>query len=154
MKSSSISFCVFFLFLLTLCIFFYRFEVYNLQFKSDGSMRRLSIDGPNIGDWYAVAFISWTDPNNDRIEQQGKAHHRHLLPKNHFFASIISPIELTKAMNDLPNHHDRRNSVYQHFVKDVAILLLITVPIHRVYLFIHNIIHCFNLMELPCQHLE
>lgn len=35
-------------------------------------MRRLSIDGPNIGDWYAVAFISWTDPNNDRIEQQGK----------------------------------------------------------------------------------
>lgn len=43
-----------------------------MQFKSDGSMRRLSIDGPNAGDWYAVAFISWTDPNNDRIEQQGK----------------------------------------------------------------------------------
>lgn len=35
-------------------------------------MRRLSIDGPNTGDWFAVAFISWTDPNNDRIEQQGK----------------------------------------------------------------------------------
>lgn len=49
-----------------------RFEIYNLQFKSDGSMKRLSIDGPNAGDWYAVAFISWTDPNNDRIEQQGK----------------------------------------------------------------------------------
>lgn len=43
-----------------------------MQFKSDGSMKRLSIDGPNTGDWYAVAFISWTDPNNDRIEQQGK----------------------------------------------------------------------------------
>lgn len=51
----------------------YRFEIYNLQFKSDGSMRRLSIDGPNTGDWYAVAFISWTDPNNDRIEQQGES---------------------------------------------------------------------------------
>lgn len=50
-----------------------RFEIYNLQFKSDGSMRRLTIDGPNTGDWYAVAFISWTDPSNDRIEQQGLA---------------------------------------------------------------------------------
>lgn len=35
-------------------------------------MRRLSIDGPHIGDWFAVAFISWTDPKIDRIEQQGK----------------------------------------------------------------------------------
>lgn len=34
-------------------------------------MRRLSIDGPYTGDWFAVAFITWTDPNNDRIEQQG-----------------------------------------------------------------------------------
>lgn len=35
-------------------------------------MRRLSIDGPHMGDWFAVAFISWTDPKIDRIEQQGK----------------------------------------------------------------------------------
>lgn len=60
------NFLVFFFF------FLHRYEIYNLQFKSDGSMRRMSIDGPNTGDWYAVAFISWTDPNNDRIEQQGK----------------------------------------------------------------------------------
>lgn len=34
--------------------------------------RRLSVDGPHPGNWFAVAFITWTDPNNDRIEQQGK----------------------------------------------------------------------------------
>lgn len=49
-----------------------RFEIYNLQFKSDGMTRRLSVDGPHPGNWFAVAFITWTDPNNDRIEQQGK----------------------------------------------------------------------------------
>lgn len=59
-------------FLRSFRLFTNRFEIYNLQFKSDGAMRRLSIDGPHNGDWFAVAFISWTDPNNDRIEQQGK----------------------------------------------------------------------------------
>lgn len=49
-----------------------RFDIHNLQFKSDGSTKRLTIDGPHPGNWFAVAFISWTDPNNDRIEQQGK----------------------------------------------------------------------------------
>jgi hypothetical protein len=48
-----------------------RFEIYTLQFKSDGVTRRMTIDGPHPGNWFAVAFITWTDPNNDRIEQQG-----------------------------------------------------------------------------------
>ncbi|XP_058062007.1 uncharacterized protein LOC131212237 [Anopheles bellator] len=50
-----------------------RFEIHSLQFKSDSSTRRLSIEGPHPGNWFAVAFISWTDPNNERIEQQGLA---------------------------------------------------------------------------------
>ena len=49
----------------------YRYEIYSLQFKSDGVTRRMTIDGPQPDNWFAVAFISWTDPNNDRIEQQG-----------------------------------------------------------------------------------
>ena len=49
----------------------YRYEIYTLQFKSDGVTRRMTIDGPQPDNWFAVAFISWTDPNNDRIEQQG-----------------------------------------------------------------------------------
>uniref|UniRef100_A0A6B2E627 EGF-like domain-containing protein n=1 Tax=Phlebotomus kandelakii TaxID=1109342 RepID=A0A6B2E627_9DIPT len=48
-----------------------RFEIYDLQFKSDSTTKRLNVEGPQPGNWFAVAFISWTDPNNDRIEQQG-----------------------------------------------------------------------------------
>lgn len=48
-----------------------RFEIYNLAFQSDGATKKVNIDGPYPGNWFAIAFISWTDPNNDRIEQQG-----------------------------------------------------------------------------------
>ncbi|CRK88937.1 CLUMA_CG002537, isoform A [Clunio marinus] len=48
-----------------------RFEIFTLQFKSDGVTRRMTVDGPHPGNWFGVAFISWTDPNNERIEQQG-----------------------------------------------------------------------------------
>lgn len=27
--------------------------------------------GPKFGNWFGIGFISWTDPNNERIEQQG-----------------------------------------------------------------------------------
>ncbi|XP_037807634.1 uncharacterized protein LOC119601033 [Lucilia sericata] len=50
-----------------------RFKIYNLQFQSDEMQQRITVDGPQVGNWFAVAFISWTDPNNDRIEQQGLA---------------------------------------------------------------------------------
>ncbi|KAH8312490.1 hypothetical protein KR044_011029 [Drosophila immigrans] len=50
-----------------------RFKIYNLQFQSNEQQQRIDIQGPQTGSWFAVAFISWTDPNNDRIEQQGLA---------------------------------------------------------------------------------
>lgn len=50
----------------------HRFDIQSLEFLSDGTTKRLSIDGPHPGNWFAVAFLSWTDPNNDRIEQQGE----------------------------------------------------------------------------------
>ncbi|KAH8383940.1 hypothetical protein KR009_011377, partial [Drosophila setifemur] len=50
-----------------------RFKVYDLQFLSDEQQHRITIQGPHIGSWFAVAFVSWSDPNNDRIEQQGLA---------------------------------------------------------------------------------
>ncbi|XP_052846194.1 uncharacterized protein LOC128258562 [Drosophila gunungcola] len=48
-----------------------RFKVYDLQFLSDEQQQRITIEGPHVGNWFAVAFVSWSDPNNDRIEQQG-----------------------------------------------------------------------------------
>ncbi|XP_054738185.1 uncharacterized protein LOC129244530 [Anastrepha obliqua] len=48
-----------------------RSKTYSLQFMSNEEQQRISINGPQFGNWFAVAFVSWTDPNNDRIEQQG-----------------------------------------------------------------------------------
>lgn len=53
-------------------IFSNRFEIHSLQFKSDGIVHRMQIEGPKPGNWFGVAFISFSDPNNERIEQQGK----------------------------------------------------------------------------------
>ncbi|KAH8294044.1 hypothetical protein KR054_007710, partial [Drosophila jambulina] len=50
-----------------------RFKVYDLQFLSDEQQQNITIEAPHIGNWFAVAFVSWSDPNNDRIEQQGLA---------------------------------------------------------------------------------
>ncbi|XP_034664948.1 uncharacterized protein LOC117899194 isoform X1 [Drosophila subobscura] len=51
----------------------HRSKVYSLQFQSNEVQQRIDIQGPHIGNWFAVAFVSWTDPSNDRIEQQGLA---------------------------------------------------------------------------------
>uniref|UniRef100_A0A0K8W3X1 Transmembrane protein 8B n=3 Tax=Bactrocera latifrons TaxID=174628 RepID=A0A0K8W3X1_BACLA len=48
-----------------------RSKIYSLQFQSNEKQQHLLIESPHIGDWYAVAFITWTDPSKDRIEQQG-----------------------------------------------------------------------------------
>ncbi|ALC46842.1 CG13654 [Drosophila busckii] len=48
-----------------------RYQTQVLQFYSDDVEQRIHIKGPVMGNWFGVAFISWTDPNNDRIEQQG-----------------------------------------------------------------------------------
>lgn len=63
-----------------MCFFMYhfRFKIYNLQFQSDEVQQRITVEGPQISNWFAVAFVTWTDPNNDRIEQQGKANSEHL----------------------------------------------------------------------------
>lgn len=44
-----------------------------MKFQSNEKQQHLLIEGPQMGDWFAVAFISWTDPRKDRIEQQGRS---------------------------------------------------------------------------------
>ncbi|XP_069969165.1 uncharacterized protein [Bactrocera oleae] len=48
-----------------------RSKIFNVKFQSNEKQQHLLIEGPQMGDWFAVAFISWTDPRKDRIEQQG-----------------------------------------------------------------------------------
>lgn len=38
---------------------------------TDEKTNYINISSPKPGDWFAVAFISWTDPRKEKIEQQG-----------------------------------------------------------------------------------
>ncbi|PSN52826.1 hypothetical protein C0J52_09684 [Blattella germanica] len=49
----------------------FRVPVYKTEFQSDEVPLILNVSSPFPGDWFAVAFLSYTDPNNDQILQQG-----------------------------------------------------------------------------------
>lgn len=46
-------------------------DVYYLQVKSDKTPHYVNLTSPIAGTYFAVAFISWTDPTNAAITQQG-----------------------------------------------------------------------------------
>lgn len=48
-----------------------RRRYYSLDMESNGDECMIKIDAPVPGDWYAIAFRSWSDPNNGKITQQG-----------------------------------------------------------------------------------
>nr|XP_046479963.1 post-GPI attachment to proteins factor 6-like isoform X1 [Neodiprion pinetum] len=48
-----------------------RFPHHSLFFTSDGTQQVQNITAPVPGDWFAIAFRSWSDPNDGKIEQQG-----------------------------------------------------------------------------------
>ncbi|EDW51171.1 GM17816 [Drosophila sechellia] len=83
-----------------------RFKVYDLQFLSDEQQQRITIEGPHIGNWFAVAFVSWSDPNNDRIEQQGLAASCDTLLSAEMSVSRFRPI----IINNGQEHEDNLTS--------------------------------------------
>ncbi|XP_043255537.1 post-GPI attachment to proteins factor 6 isoform X2 [Colletes gigas] len=48
-----------------------RRRYYSLNMESNGDEYMIKIEAPSPGDWYAIAFRSWTDPDNGKITQQG-----------------------------------------------------------------------------------
>ncbi|XP_015591102.1 transmembrane protein 8B isoform X2 [Cephus cinctus] len=48
-----------------------RYSYYNLEILSDETQHLIRVDAPPPGDWYAIAFRSWSDPNKEQISQQG-----------------------------------------------------------------------------------
>lgn len=46
-------------------------ELYNLTMLSDMKPSYINISAPTPGNWFAAAFISYTDPRDSKITQQG-----------------------------------------------------------------------------------
>lgn len=47
---------------------------YSREMQSSGDQYMIKIEAPPTGDWYAIAFRSWTDPDSGKIRQQGIMH--------------------------------------------------------------------------------
>ena len=48
-----------------------RRRYYSLEISSNGDEHHVRIDAPPPGDWYVIAFRSWSDPDSGKITQQG-----------------------------------------------------------------------------------
>lgn len=46
-------------------------DFHVLELKSDKTVHYVNMTSPIPGNYFAIAFISWTDPTNDAITQQG-----------------------------------------------------------------------------------
>lgn len=57
-------------------------------------MKDITIEGPVPGNWFVVAFKNWTNPNNDRIEQQGLFKSCITKLKADLYIKQINPIQL------------------------------------------------------------
>lgn len=86
---------------------------------SDESRKDVQIDGPDPGNWFVIAFKNWTDPNNDRIEQQGLTKSCSTKLKADLYIIRANPIELLPglAYDELINEKLRRN-VYYVFIPE------------------------------------
>ncbi|KAJ8714174.1 hypothetical protein PYW08_007794 [Mythimna loreyi] len=48
-----------------------REPIYTLAIRSDGSNNTYNIKNPKPGNWYALIYIKWEDPREQKVEQQG-----------------------------------------------------------------------------------
>lgn len=49
-----------------------RESIQTLEMMSDGSNITYSISNPRSGIYYAMAYVKWEDPRNQKVEQEGK----------------------------------------------------------------------------------
>ncbi|XP_039968890.1 uncharacterized protein LOC120780692 [Bactrocera tryoni] len=90
-----------------------RSKTYSLKFQSNEKQQHLLIEGPQMGDWYAVAFISWTDPNKERIEQQDEQSARQP-PTLKLSSGMLNTASLTESpywFQSVPAVRHRRNGL-------------------------------------------
>lgn len=82
---------------------------------SDDSPKEINIEGPVPGNWFVIAFKNWTNPNNDRIEQQGLSKSCITRLKADLYVIPIKPIELMAEVveyTETINEKSTSNSYY------------------------------------------
>ncbi|XP_012226359.1 post-GPI attachment to proteins factor 6 isoform X2 [Linepithema humile] len=100
-----------------------RRQYHNLEMHSDGDQYMIKIEAPAPGDWYAIAFRSWTDPDKEKIKQQGLSAScetmldAEMLVETPTTTSLIdSEFEYEVQLNETSD-----TAVVQYFVPDVGL---------------------------------
>ncbi|KAL6256439.1 hypothetical protein P5V15_012552 [Pogonomyrmex californicus] len=100
---------------------------YSLEMKSDGNSYMIKIEAPSAGDWYAIAFRSWTDPDSGKIKQQGLSASCETVMDAEMFVempamtSLVDPeVEYQVQLNETSD-----TAVVQYLVPDVGLAELI-----------------------------
>lgn len=97
-----------------------RRKYYSLNMQSNGDEHMISIDSPIPGDWYVIAFRSWTDPNSDKIKQQGLGASCDTALDAELLVEIPSVISLIDLNNEYKVQLNKNmdSSVVQVFIPD------------------------------------
>ncbi|XP_076392048.1 transmembrane protein 8B [Megachile rotundata] len=97
-----------------------RRRYYSLDMESNGDEYRITIEAPSPGDWYAIAFRTWSDPDNGKITQQGLGAscdtvlNAELLLES---ASLVSPMD-PKSEYKVHMNESVDSAVMQLFIPD------------------------------------
>ncbi|KAK9299726.1 hypothetical protein QLX08_007352 [Tetragonisca angustula] len=97
-----------------------RRRYYALDMESNGDEYMIRIDAPTPSDWYAIAFRSWSDPDNGKITQQGLGASCDTVLDAELlleFASIVSPMD-PKLEYEVHMNESVDSAVMQLFIPD------------------------------------
>lgn len=90
---------------------------------SDTKTKSIYVESPVSGNWFAISYRNWTNPNNERIEQQGLAFTKSCITKlkSELFVNTIDPIFLTNSeevRNTLNDQKGNQNNIYSILIPE------------------------------------
>lgn len=88
-----------------------RVPMYNAEFQSNNVPVILNVTSPVPGDWFAVAFLSYTDPNNDQILQQGLSPNCAAMMESSMSVVTVEEVTVIVPGEDISRQLDDENEV-------------------------------------------
>ncbi|XP_029172482.1 post-GPI attachment to proteins factor 6 isoform X3 [Nylanderia fulva] len=96
---------------------------YGLKMQSNGDQYAIKIEAPPPGDWYAIAFRSWTDPDTGKIRQQGLSASCETVLDTEMFVETPATTSLVDPKDEHEVQLDETSdtAIVRYFVSDVGL---------------------------------
>ncbi|EFN86930.1 Protein NGX6 [Harpegnathos saltator] len=101
-----------------------RRRCYSLEMQSNKNQYMIKIEAPPAGDWYIIAFRSWTDPDSGKIKQQGLGVSCETVLDAEMFVELPSTTLLVdpRLEHKLQLNDTSDSAVIQFYVPDVYLM--------------------------------